>query len=281
MPATFTNTHGLPEALVRAVTNDPYRGGGDISATALIDAPQKVTLAKRHADDVQIDVSERIWALLGQAVHNILERGALEAGQFAEERLYADMEGWKVSGQYDLHDWERRAIVDYKVTTVYKANGNDSWTRQLNVLRWLAHQNNLPIDRLEIVAIFRDWRKGDADRKADYPQAPVKVIEVPVWDLAEAEQYVRERVIIHQAARGGLSVPCTDEERWYSGTQYALRRPGLKRALKVVDHRAELEPVPDGHEIEERPGIYRRCLLYCEAAPFCKQWAETERHGEA
>ena len=72
-----TNVHGLPEALVPAVTNDPYVGGGDISVTKLIDAPQVRALTRKHHDKLVVDVSERIWALLGQGVHTVLERAAL------------------------------------------------------------------------------------------------------------------------------------------------------------------------------------------------------------
>ena len=34
----ITNVHNLPQSIVDAVTNDPYVGGGDISATKLIDS---------------------------------------------------------------------------------------------------------------------------------------------------------------------------------------------------------------------------------------------------
>ena len=94
---TYTNHHNLPAALVAAVTNDAYRGGGDISVTKLIDAPQRRVLGLRHAADIRVDVSERIWALLGQAVHHILERAGTDT--LVEQRLFADIGGWKLSGQ--------------------------------------------------------------------------------------------------------------------------------------------------------------------------------------
>ena len=46
---TVTNKHDLPEALVRAVQNDPYKGGGDISATKLIDQFQNGVTALNEA----------------------------------------------------------------------------------------------------------------------------------------------------------------------------------------------------------------------------------------
>jgi hypothetical protein len=266
----LTNVHQLPDALVAAVRNDPYTGGGDISVTKLIDAPQRRVLYARHAAHIEADVSERIWALLGQAVHHILERAA--TGALVEERLYAEVDGWQLSGQFDRLHLGDRTLQDYKVTTTYKASGNVGWEQQLNCLRWLAYQNGYDVDHLEIVAIFRDWRKAEADRNPDYPQAAVQVIPVAVWPLTQTEAFIRERVALHKAAMvTGAVSRCTDEERWYSGTRWAITKPGAKRALRVLD--APPEEVPAGYVLVERPGEYRRCVHYCEVAPFCLQYA--------
>jgi hypothetical protein len=269
----LTNVHGLPQSIVAAVTRDPYTGGGDISTTKLIDAPQVVELGRKHHDQIVVDVSERIWSLLGQGVHTILERAGLrQEGMVAEQRLFAEVMGWQVSGQFDVMDLESKKISDYKVTTVYKAKGNDKWTQQLNVLRWLAHQNGNPVEELEIVAIFRDWRKTEAERSADYPRAAIQAISVPVWDLQDAQDFIEERVALHQASRKGQTVACTDEDRWYSGSKWAIVKPGNTRALKVFDSEPHEGQVPEGYRLEHRPGEYKRCMHYCDVAPFCPQW---------
>jgi len=268
---TITNKHGLPEALVRAVRNDPYTGGGDISVTKLIDSPQRRQLWRQHEADIEEDVSERIWSLLGQAVHHILERAGTDT--MVEERLYAEVDGWTLSGQFDRLHLASKTLSDYKVTTTYKAKGDDNWTRQLNVLRWLAFQNGFIVDHLEIVAIFRDFRKSEAERNPDYPQQAVKVIPVSVWPLDETEAYIRERVRLHQLAQTGMAdVWCSDEERWYTGDKWALVKPGGKRALRVLDEKPD--EVPEGLVLEHRPGIYRRCEQYCEVAKWCSQWQD-------
>jgi hypothetical protein len=277
---TITNKHGLPEALVRAVANDPYVGGGDISTTKLIDSPQRRALWLAHQDDIVEDVSERIWALLGQAVHHILERAGNDEGceMMIEERLFADVFGWKISGQLDRLNLTTRTLSDYKVTTIFKANGDDSWTRQLNVLRWLAYKNGIRVDHLEIIAIFRDYRPSEAERIPDYPELNVQRIEVPVWPLNEAGDYVRERVHLHQVAQQGEPTACTDEERWHTGDKWALMKPGAKRALRVLDTKPDI--IPAGTMVEYRPGRYRRCEQYCEVAPFCPQWQATQSSTE-
>lgn len=270
---TITNLHGLPQSIVAAVTNDPYTGGGDISATKLIDSPRIVHLTRQHHAEISVDVSERVWSLLGQAVHTILERAGLRAeGMVAEQRLFAKVLGWEISGQFDVMHLESKTLCDYKVTTVYKHKGNDKWTQQLNILRWLANQNGYEVDRLQIIAIFRDWRKAEAERSSDYPRAAIQTIDIPVWSMEDAQDYIEERVHLHQQARRGIDIHCTDDERWYSGTKYALMKPGGSRALKVFDDMPEPEQIPDGYTVEVRNGEYKRCELYCDVAPFCSQW---------
>ena len=83
---TITNKHGLPQSIVDAVANDPYVGGGDISATKLIDAPQIMQLTRQHKDQITVDVSDRVWSLFGQAIHTMLERAGLRReGMVVEE----------------------------------------------------------------------------------------------------------------------------------------------------------------------------------------------------
>ena len=275
---TITNVHGLPESLVRAVTNDPYtNGGADISVTTLIDAPQIRMLKQRHAEDISVDVSERIWALLGQAVHTILERAALRTeGMVAEQRLFAEIAGWTLSGQFDVMALETGVLSDYKVTTVYKLQDIDKWTQQLNILRWLAYKNDAVVRELEIIAILRDWKKGEAERKESYPQTPIVRVPIPVWSLGETEEFILDRITLHQYAAKGGTVHCTDEERWYTGTTYALMKDGGKRAIKVQEEPFAPEQVGDGYRVEARPGEYRRCQSYCEARQFCAQWKTTQ-----
>jgi len=266
----YTNIYGLPDAFVNAVLNDPYQGGGDISATKLIDSPRRRTLYRQNKDQVVEDVSERVWAVMGQAVHAVLERAQTSA--LVEERLYADVNGWKVSGQFDRLHLADGVLQDWKVCSVFKADGDEQWTRQLNVLRWLAHKNGYEAHRLQVVAIFRDWKRSESQRRDDYPRQSIQVIDVPAWTLQECEKYVAERVVLHQASDMTGEVECSQEERWYTGTTYALMKDGGKRAKRVVSIIADLGEIPPGHYVQERPGRNRRCEEYCEVAPFCSQW---------
>jgi hypothetical protein len=274
----LTNLLGLPDAFVAAVKNDPYTGGGDISVTKLIDAPQRRVLYSKFKDFVVEDVSDRVWALMGQAVHTVLERAGTSA--LVEERLFMEVNGWKLSGQFDRLHVADKTIQDWKVTSTYKAEGDDSWTKQLNILRMLAIHNGHDIERLQVVAIFRDWQRSKAERDEKYPQSNVKIIELPVWSNEYAMQYITDRVSMHQSAVKGEEVLCSDDERWYAGTTYALMKEGNKRATKVAEKKEDLGEPAKGFFIEERKGGYRRCEGYCEVAPFCPQLAREREQQE-
>src|SRR5690606_35614373 len=70
---------GLPEPILRAIQNDPYsRGESDISVTGLIKPPLMRALEDYRADEIEEKASGRIYALLGKAVHAILEMAQLD-----------------------------------------------------------------------------------------------------------------------------------------------------------------------------------------------------------
>ena len=266
----ITNVYGLPDALVDAVKNDPYEGGGDISVTKLIDAPQRRMLIKQNADLIVEDVSDRIFALMGQAVHAILERAKTSA--VVEKRLYMDVAGWKLSGQFDRCHVADGVLQDWKVTSIWKSKGDPSWDKQMNLLRLLLEVNGVPIKKLQVAAIYRDWSRAAMLRTADYPSHNVGLIDVPMWTLEEAERFAIERVEAHKLAQFVGHAECTDEERWYSGNKFALMKNGGKRASKVADTLEEIGEPPKGYTIIKRIGEHRRCKDYCEVANFCPQY---------
>lgn len=268
----ITNVHGLPSALVRAVKNDAYTGGGDISATRLIDSPQIRMLRKKYSKVIVEDVTDRLWSLMGQAIHHVLERADDDA--IVEERYFMDVEGWSLSGQIDRMLPDEGLIQDWKFVSTWKANGDAAWTEQLNVLRQLVMANGYTVKQLEIVAIFRDWSRATAKRNPEYPQVPVKIIPVDVWDDEKAMTFIRERVLSHQKAEAGEQVPCSDEDRWKTETTYALMKVGGKRATKVVLNREDLGEIDDGYEVIVREGSYKRCEEFCPVSEFCTQFTK-------
>ena len=197
------NKFNLPSPVVRAVENDPYnRGESDISVTQLIDSPLIRRMRIKHQDDIEEDVTDMIYSLLGQATHSILERSADGTDvESVEQRLYTKADDYIVSGQYDLiyrKNDGNLTLADYKVTSVWAVIfGKSTWEYQLNVLKWMVErETELTIDRLEVIAFLRDWTKTKAG-DGKYPAAQVAIVEIPIWDTDKTANYVRNRIKLH------------------------------------------------------------------------------------
>ena len=277
------NKFNLPSPVVRAIENDPYnRGESDISVTQLIDSPLIRRLKIKHQDDIEEDVIDRIWSLLGQATHSILERSSDgEDVESVEQRLYTKADDYIVSGQYDLIYRKKDGnltLADYKVTSVWAVIfGKATWEYQLNVLKWMVErETELTIDRLEVIAFLRDWAKtriGDRN----YPPAQVAIVEIPIWDTEKTANYVRNRLSLH--FNDVEYMQCSNEERWYSGDKWAIEKVGRKNAVKLFDSKDEAQEELDElysngdlYSLEHRPGKYRRCEEYCEVSKWCPIW---------
>lgn len=269
-----TNKHGLPDAIVRAVVNDPYtRGDCDFSVTQLLKPPQIARLERSH--ETPEDVSDRIWALLGQAVHVILERaGKDNTSAIAEKRLFmtvtVDGKEYRISGALDRFHFAMGCLTDYKITSVYARGGKDEWEQQLNLLRVLLAHNGYTVHRLENVLIFRDWRPKEALSRDDYPKSQVATLKVELWPMERAVEFLHQRIRDHAAA---TPRSCTPEERWHQPDKWALMKRGRKTAIKLFEQQPEHITLAADQYIEKRPGAFRRCESYCPVAAHCAQWA--------
>jgi hypothetical protein len=289
----ITNKHGLPEAFMSFVRNDKYdRGQSDISVTTLIDAPRVNILKQQRRGEIEMDVVDMIWPLLGTAVHHVLDSATPKGNVVKEERLFTDISGWVVSGQID-HQEEVGGLVyisDYKVTSVWSViYGKVDWVNQLNCYAHLVRAQGKKVGGLRIVAVLRDWQRREAMLKSDYPQTPVVSIDIPLWSPERANEYMLERVHLHQSAQmiwdtKEAVVECTDEERWTKAHVWAVKKKGGKRSLKNFDTlkgaQGYITSLPNAslakagpYEIEFRRGGRTRCENYCAVADFCTQWA--------
>jgi hypothetical protein len=280
----MTNKLGLPQPIYDAVCNDTYERGADtdISVTQLIDPPRLVALSKLYQEVLEEDASDRIWSLVGQSMHTILERAGVagsvdgeSVGEQTEKRLYATVNGWTISGQFDYIDSDG-TLWDWKLASVWEVmNGvKDARTHQLNAYAYLAAVNDIEVKQLRVGFILRDWRKHAARTEAGYPPYQVMVYPIPLWPLGQREAYLQERVVTHQAAR--ITLPeCTPEERWAKPDTWAARKPANKRASKVFGSAAEAHAwakSSPSYIIERRPGVSIRCESYCSVSSVCTQF---------
>jgi hypothetical protein len=287
----LTNANNIPVQIVRAVENDGYtKGEAEMSVTGLLQPPQLSILRKHHEASITEDVADRIWMLLGQSIHSVLERAnAGRDGALIEKRIYENVLGMQISGQPDELSLDRNECIDYKVTSVYKVKdalkgANKDWTEQLNTYAWLANRRlGLKIDKLKVIAISRDWSKFQYMRSSgDYPAAPVSTIPIQCWSEEKQRAFIEGRVALHQSAAKEFAeteeLPeCTAEEQWRKEDTFRVMKPGRKSALRILSSREEAEGWVEAHKDKEKllidfsPGKAVRCENYCAVAPFCQQ----------
>jgi hypothetical protein len=292
--STITNNYNLPDPVFRALTEDNYsRGASNRSVTQLIDAPRQQILTAENDDQITYDASEMIWIILGKSVHEIFERYAI-GRNIAETRMFAEVNGWTISGASDLQIVEEDGgitIVDYKCTSVWSVIYDKAeWHQQQNLYGWLVDQNfDLPVKRLRICAILRDWKNSEMLKNNSYPKVPLMLIDIPLWSKQKRHDYMHERVQVHQDAEferltGGDLPLCTPAERWERPTTYAVMKNKNKRALKVeeseeaaeqhiVDWYAKNIGTKDKLKVVVRPGDPVRCSGgWCRVAHLCDQY---------
>jgi hypothetical protein len=170
----ITNKFNLPQPFVDLVSGDTYsKGESDITTTGLAQPPKIAELARRHSSEITMDASEKVWTMMGTANHYVLEQIALRNPEryIAENRFYLDIDGVKLGGQIDLFDRETETLWDYKVSSVYKAMSDDKleWTKQANVNKLLCEHNGIHPKKLAVLLVMKDWKRKEAEFKADYP----------------------------------------------------------------------------------------------------------------
>ena len=114
----ITNKLNLPPAIYNAVCNDTYDGNieNTYSATTLIKDPCEIILTNRHAAEIEEDASESLYALLGSALHEVLDRAKEDENEIREERLFYEFPEGAISGKFDSFDATpgKEVLRDYK-----------------------------------------------------------------------------------------------------------------------------------------------------------------------
>ena len=288
------NDLNLLEPIFEALAHDNYDAGdSDITPSVWIDSPRIAQLTKAHKHEIEESIKDRTFALLGTAVHVMLERAAGD-GVITEERVFYDhSSGLRISGAIDLQILEEgnlEKIVDYKTSSVWTYILNESglkpeWISQLNSYRYIIEKAKpeIKVSALYILVIFRDWRASDAKKRADYPSSPIMQIQVPLWSWKETEAYVAERLELHQnaaySALIGEPLPkCSSVQMWEQKEKYAVfKNSTAKRAQKLCNSKDEAIAWASDRNlngagfIEHRPGKRTRCEDWCKVSQWCDQ----------
>ena len=295
----ITNQFGVPEPLVALAKKEYYtKGKADYSVTEIMSPPRIQRLRRIHHQDMEQDVTDTLWSLLGSALHVVAERSEVD-NHLNEERLFVEVDGVTLSGSIDLQKQVKGGteLADYKFTSVWAVmNDKPEWEQQLNIYAWLVKKvKGLNTKKLQICAILRDWSSRKAQTEADYPQAQIQMINIPIWEFEKTEKYIKERLELHRESKvladwGSDLPPCTDEERWMRSTTFAVKKEGRKSAVRVYDTHEEADKlIAEADEkdrsklsVEVRKGEPVRCTgNYCGVNQWCSQYQNYLRSDDA
>lgn len=285
-----TNKHGVPAPLLTLANAEYYsKGSSQYSVTELMSPPKIRRLREQYDDAIDTDVSDMLWSMLGSALHVVMERGQTP-GFISEERLFMDIDGVRISGAIDLQHQTifGTSLIDYKFTSAWSVmREKKEWVQQLNIYRYLVEKvKGDRVVSLKVCAFIRDFNRHDM--REGYPQAPIHMVDLPIWTLEETEAYIKERLDMHRNAKvahdlGDPLQPCSDEERWMSETVYAVKREGRKTAIKLfksMEEATELAEKEKGY-VESRLGEPKRCTgNYCGVAQWCQQYQGEKNDNE-
>lgn len=280
----ITNIYDLPEPFANACSAfqrnyDNSLDGAYYAVSELIKPPLMRRLQKEYDSEISEDITDRLWALSGQAMHSILEAGAPD-NSLTEERMSILIDGVRISGKPDLY-LPNGELWDYKESTVWKWIYKDysEWEKQLNIYAYILQANGFEVKSLKIAVKFSDWSKRKAKTDSNYPKSKAMVIPINFWSPEKAMLYIEERIFLHQSSEDMeiKDIPiCTKKERWAKDDSFAVMKEGRKTAIRVFSSMAEansyyesISKEQKGCYIEERFGENTRCIDYCNCVDFC------------
>lgn len=248
----------------------------------MIGPPLMRILKKKHAKEIECDAEDLMYSFFGNLAHYFIENIKDESVLYKEQRLFVEVGGWTLSGQFDLiyKDKNGVCLADVKFTSRYAVQDGvkKDWERQLNVYRWMLNEvNTMPdndidnIDRLEIIAPIRD--AGFIDDK-------LQVFPVKKYKLIKVKEFVEKRIAFHRACDNEMveKVPeCTAEERWCVPDKFAVCPGPGKKSVKNHDTRAAAEAhaaTKRDYVVEVRHGENKRCSRFCNVSEFCWWWKD-------
>ena len=298
----YTNKQGIPIGIYNAIATDHYTDlddkPSDYSITKIISPIQQTELLRRYEGTAKVpqrDILESYNAWIGSVLHNALEDASMnDKDVISERRFYKTIAGKIISGKVDAI--KKKTIVDYKTCKVYKIMKMDTkqWEEQANCYRVLAEEEGIEIDKLQVEAMMLDWKPMEARIKKNqgYPQCPIQVIPLKVWDLSVTEQFIKQRVLYLENAKKvtdeelAEEFPCSREEQWSGYKDTAIYKINANRATKVfkspeeaAEHMLDNDKLSiDTHYIVDRYSKRTRCEEYCSAKNICQQY-KNENEG--
>ena len=281
----FTNKHKIPSSIANTIiaSQKEYDNqGSNLSASGVSASPRQYWLSKRHEGEMVVDVIDLFRSWVGTTLHSACE-GVTRKNKdlMVEERLATTIHGWKVSGQVDSFNKKTGHLTDLKFSSISSLTNpvKTEYEQQVNTQAYLLHLHGYEVNTAGLDLSAIDWYKGRT-KNPDYPKTPTRHLKIDVWPYSLTEQFLSDRVSLlqfYEDVPDDELLPCSPWDRWSTPTMWAwYKNPKNKRATKLFDEEMDAAVMckKEGGKVEKREGVDRKCMEYCNAAPWCGYWKE-------
>lgn len=279
----LVNNSNIPEVIFNALKFNWYSGSEekrDWSITELLKPIRSAILNKRYDNVIEQDAMSNIWAMMGSAMHIVLEKGSLDKehlGLLVEKRLEAEILGKKITGGMDIYDEQNKCVIDFKFQTIwnwiYLDDHIDDLKFQLNAYRILLKRNGYEVNSMKVIFLFRDWREYEITRFAGYPDTQYKELEIEVIDDDEMLKIIEEKINNLEKYKDAPDneIPvCTKAERWQKEDSWKIMFKN--KCIKTFYSEEEAQAFVDEKNygtIKYTKEMPKRCHKYCAAHDYC------------
>ena len=244
----FTNNHGVPfeTSIFAAYHSTLYSGGaprvGKLSTTTLIGPLRKAIYGMLQPESTEPqDVNFLLASAKGTAMHQGMTNAltAYGSGYVCEKRIETEVDGWKISGEFDILTPDKQ-IKDLKFVSNYNLKKLQEdmlilqpgmsleemyeqtptyfkYQAQLSVYYYLLNDPEVKpyASILFMLNNGSDMGKFKVDSEVTFP----------LWPREATQEFIENRVaIIKQHLTDGTLPLCSDAERGYSPAEYKLQR---------------------------------------------------------
>jgi hypothetical protein len=305
---TFTNNTNLSKehAIFASYHSTLYSGNppreGKLSTTTIIGPLRKAILAIKYPETGTQDVSTLMASAKGTAMHEGLTQAlnAYNVGYTCEKRVEREINGWKISGEFDVLTPDKQ-IKDFKFVSNYnikkliedKEKLQPEWTleemyihvptyfkyvAQLSIYKWLLNDPEVKTYGSILFSLNNgsDMGKYTIDQEVTFPLRPMEEIEEFLFDrVQQMKDYL---------ASGEIPL-CSNEERGYSPGEWKLQRMGSTGKMATVrgSKCASAADLSEFIRKSGRPGdveviIPPKYMLcgYCKFKNVCDQYVPVE-----
>jgi len=295
-----TNIAEAPKPFLWATENSSWPPNADrLYVTQLFAPPMQRRLMIDYYDEIENDVIDYYYRILGTAVHSVIEQAAKDRIGISTEVRVAMPKEWfgiQITGRIDWIDYIDSILADIKTASAAIAGRGvkDDWIYQGNIYRYMLYRiHGWKAENLRIYPLYRDWSGAKAGH--DHPISPYGDIEIPIWSIKKTHEFIEKCVADHMAKKVRF---CSDEERWKTPDSYAVKKKGAAKAVAATTMiEGQRVPIPTKElateimnskknakelSVEFRPGGCRRCSGYCDVRDVCKkvnkaQWDKDEK----